>query len=157
MQKIDEQYRIESYVDGEIPRSTGYTLIRFECSNIDSCLKKLVVVIKMISVSDHNDWPDDSFWLENLPQWLLETFHTYSPHELNRIMSEKSSWSFIRWSFGSWIDRMRDREWEWWSIGTTDGIVTICLKSNSHPYSLQPIEHLITSAGGELLEVNSLP
>ena len=102
-------------------------------------------------IQNKDQWPEDSYWQQHLPQWLLTSFRQYTPKEIAQIRSDKSKWANLAWIFGSWLDRMRDRSWEWWSVEYTQNAVTIHLAIDGFPVSAKALEHLATVAGGTLL------
>ena len=80
----------------------------------------------------------------------LNTFKTYTSEELSSILTDHSEWADLAWTFGSWLDRIRDRDWEWWSVMYKGEITTIYISIIGEPFSAKALEHLIISAGGRL-------
>jgi hypothetical protein len=87
-------------------------------------------------------WPTDEQWEQLLPPWFIETFKGYTVQEIH-----DSGW---RWDYGSWLDSMRDRVWQWWGYWRDDGSLTVQLQLASWPYSMGPLEYLAKVAGGQL-------
>lgn len=150
MSILDEQYRLHYFRQGELPPGLYSTLV-IGCDDPDDCITKIVSVMESILEYDSDYWPDDSFWQEKLPEWLLKTFKTYTPSELSEIRSDRSRWTNLPWTFGSWLDRMREREWHWWSLDNRAGKITIHVTIDGYPGSTKALEHLVTAAGGRLL------
>lgn len=99
---------------------------------------------------DIEEWPDDPYWQQKLPHWLLETFSKYSQQELTKIRSTPARWTDLDWTLGSWLDSMRDRDWRWWSLEQTASGYTLNVTIEGHPYFRSVLEHLIVAAGGIL-------
>lgn len=152
MSNHNEEYRLHHFHAGELP-SNLYLTLTFECTDEESCIARVISVIDLISKYDRDAWPDDYYWSKVLPQWLLETFKSYTPSELATILSNRSKWENLAWTFGSWLDRMRDRDWRWWSLDHKDGKITIYLSIDGYPSSTKALEHLIVTAGGRLLQI----
>jgi hypothetical protein len=45
----------------------------------------------------------------------------------------ESNW---RWDYGSWLDSMRQRVWQWWGYQEMGGVLTMQLWLDSWPYSI---------------------
>jgi len=154
MTQIDELQRVYRFRNGEIP-SALYETIVFECDDRNECITKLLSVMELIAEQQPDHWPDDDYWRKALPGWLTGTFRTYTSQELAEIRSDRSRWPDLAWTFGSWIDRMRDRDWEWWSIGVgIDNSITVRLVIDGHPFSAKALKHLISAAGGRLRDLD---
>lgn len=150
MTEATEYSRLYSLQNGELPNQP-YAEILFRCDEPQECLDRIITVMSKIVVHDRSDWPVDEAWRQILPDWLLRTFTTYSPSEIEQILADKSSWADLDWTFGSWLDRMQDRDWKWWSTKTAENSVTITIRIEGEPFSAKALEHLIRSAGGILL------
>src|SRR6266436_6635572 len=87
-------------------------------------------------------WPTDEQWEQLLPSWFVETFKGYTPQEIHQ-----SGW---RWDYGSWLDSMKERVWQWWGYQQEDGILTVQLQLDSWPYSIGALKYLARVAGGQL-------
>ncbi len=146
----NESTRLKNFTNGEIPSGLHLNLY-FESDKPDECISRIVQVLELIFKHDIKDWPDDNYWRESLPDWLLKTFKVYSKSELTSIISDKSQWSDLDWTFGSWIDRIKDRCWHWWSLERQDKLTAIYLSVDGLPCSIKALEHLIVVAGGTLL------
>lgn len=152
MSSIDEQYRLRHFWHGEIP-SGLYSTLTFVCERSSECVERILCVMEVIARHRRDDWPDDTYWSEQLPEWLLKTFSSYTPQQLSEILSDKSRWIDLAWTFGSWLDRMRDRDWQWWSLlDSGEGTATIYLAIYGHPCSTKALEHLVVAAGGKILQ-----
>jgi hypothetical protein len=149
-----ERYRLSHFNRGETPNDRMYATVTFGWDGIThDCVNKVTSVMQL--VADHQDnWPEDSYWKEQLPEWLLATFKVYSEAELAEILSDRSLWSEVDWTFGSWLDRMRDRDWEWWSFEVSNDAVIIILAVDGDPFSAGALEHLIVAAGGKQVRID---
>ena len=147
----DEQYRLHHFRRGEPPPGI-YSVVTFECDDNEECIARVTSVMKLVIECDCEHWPDDNYWRGRLPEWLMRTFKSYTPLELSKILSDRSCWADLVWTFGSWLDRMRDRDWQWWSLLDKDGKLTVYVTIQGYPCSTKALEHLIVAAGGELLQ-----
>ena len=146
----NEQYRLHHFRNGELP-SGLHSALGFFCENADECICRIVTVMELITENARGCWQEDDYWSAQLPDWLLKTFTTYTREDLSAILADRSSWDNLSWTFGSWLDRMRDRDWEWWSLEKVEQRVTVFVVVDGYPCSTKALEHLITAAGGHLL------
>ncbi len=63
-------------------------------------------------------------------------------HSLETIMSDPTLWHF-----GSWVDAMKAPGWEWWSSALGDKGFEINLCAYEWPYTVNPLEFLVSAAG----------
>lgn len=147
MDESNEEYRLRSYSRGEVPDRMFLTLI-FKTNQDEECLSRIMDIMHLIVKAANNQWPTDEYWRNNLPNWLLRTFKTYSPEELSIILADKATWVNLDWTLGSWLDRMKEREWEWWSLQSAGDQASIRLMIHSYPISIKPFEHLVKASGG---------
>jgi hypothetical protein len=87
-------------------------------------------------------WPTDKQWEHLLPSWFIRTFKESTPDDIH-----ESGW---RWDYGSWLDSMRERVWQWWGYQQDDKILTVQLQLDSWPYSIGALKYLARVAGGRL-------
>ncbi len=149
----EEQYRLLHYQAGERPPGM-YATIHFLGKNPPEIVERLRSVMFTIAEYGGDDWPSDERWNAFVPDWLTSTFRTYSKDEILQIRSDRSTWASLAWMFGSWLDRMRDRDWEWWSVSVTADSVTVHVAVDGYPFSTGALEHLIVAAGGYGLSVD---
>ncbi|MCB8951385.1 MAG: hypothetical protein H6650_05160 [Ardenticatenales bacterium] len=145
-----ESTRLKDFKNGEIPQDL-YLSLCFESNQPDVCISRIVQVLELVFKHDPKSWPDDHYWRESLPDWLLKTFRVYSKSELTSILATKSRWPDLDWTFGSWIDRMKNRCWRWWSLERQVNLTTLYLSVDGLPCSIKALEHLIVAAGGSSL------
>jgi hypothetical protein len=150
MSALNEEYRLRHFRCGELPEGI-YEEVNFQCDSPQDCIDKVVAVMALVLQHDPDRWPSDDFWRDTLPEWLLQTFKSYTASELSEILSDRSRWADTAWTVGSWLDRVRDRDWEWWSLfDKGDGKVTVYVAVQGHPTSIKALEHLIAAAGGKI-------
>ena len=92
------------------------------------------------------EWPADEEWRRQLPDWLISSFHEYTPEELQQYLKDKVT---LGWDFGSWLAALKDRSWRWWGEDFSEKIVTITLLVDGWPYSLGAFTHLLRAAGAQ--------
>jgi len=92
--------------------------------------------------SAEETWPTDEQWKQLLPSWFVETFKADTPQQIHQ-----SGW---RWDYGSWLDSMKERVWQWWGYQQENGILTVQLQLDSWPYSVGALKYLARVAGGQL-------
>ena len=138
---MHEKDRIESYLHRELPNS-GYLVLK---AITPQPMKKLVLikeVISKITEFDNVAWPSDDFWEKTLPNWFVTKIKENS---IEDILSSK----YELWEFGSWLDAMRFRGWEWYSSNCTTDYFEIVLEPVSFPFSINPLKFVIYSTGIE--------
>lgn len=145
----NETYRLLNFLHGEKPEQLG-EVFRIYKDSQNNCTQRILLVMERVVAYDEASWPDDEYWENTLPDWLLSTFRNYSKVELEAILRDKSSWSLIAWSLGSWVDSMRDRAWVWWSIKDSEDVLEIILQVDGYPVSTSALEHLIEASGGKI-------
>lgn len=150
MQIGDEEHRLYNFRNGEEPTSL-FTILRFWCQEPESCISRVTSVMASIAQFSPEDWPEDAHWEQVLPDWLLNTFRTYTPQEIQEILADKSTWANLDWMFDSWLERMKERCWRWWSLKQSQESITITLAIDGDPCPLTAFKHLVKAAGGRLL------
>ena len=79
--------------------------------NPDATMTKILDVIKLISNFSIYDFPDDDYWKNKLPRWLLDSLPVLSEQECQILLDStpRDLWDTLPWEFGSWLDAIRDR------------------------------------------------
>jgi len=136
---MKEIERIENNVLGEKPSGVIVTM-SFSTSKPRETLEKIISVLMVIlSALKENVWPEDTWWKDNLPEWFVESFD----HSLEEIMRDESLWDF-----GSWVDAIKYRGWEWWSSIASDGTIKIYIEAQDDPYAIEAFEYAVRVSGG---------
>ena len=147
---LSEHERLYRYRSGEKPLVMS-TSIAVKSADDEEWLERVLTVMELI-VKNADNWPDDDYWRQTLPEWLLNSFKEYTQEEIAARLADRSTWGNLQWSFGSWLDRMRDRSWEWWSVARTSDGAIINVKVDGYPFSTKTLEHLIYAAGGKVMQ-----
>lgn len=144
----NEHFRLENYRHGEVPEQL-FKEIRFRSDKPQDCINRILQVMMLI-IAQESVWPSEDEWQRLLPQWLLSSFKQYTDLEIQEIMADRSRWAKIEWPFDSWLDRMKDRCWHWWSVAQDkeSDPLTIYVAVDGYPCSTAALEHLIEAAGG---------
>ncbi len=144
----DEAYRLHNLVHGETP-SQLYAELRFQCDRPGDARAKVVSVMDLVLEGQRKGWPDDDRWRGMLPEWLMSTLREYTDEEVAQALKDRSHWATLPWDFSSWVDRMRQRDWQWWSSRCEDraGELTVYVLVAGHPYAIGALEHLFEAAG----------
>lgn len=147
---IKEIERIEQYRMGEIPDGLHW-VDGIESSHPHECFSRVIQVIKIVSAQSPDNWPTDGQWRELLPAWFVSSLKVFTPEEAHALLATTSreKWGSIPWEFGSWLDAIRDRGWQWWSSKVAAEKIEICLIIGEWPASLEAFEHIIRAAGGQ--------
>ena len=136
---VTEIERIEQNVSGEKPTGAVVTM-SFSSSSPKETLGKIIsVLIVVLKALRKDDWPEDIWWKENLPEWFTASFD----HSLEEIMRDDSLWDF-----GSWIDAIKFRGWEWWSSEASDKTLKIYIQAQDDPYVIEAFEYAVSVSGG---------
>ncbi len=148
MMKTTETYRVNEYLKGELPPPVGVRVEVFPTDKTKPYLDRTREVMAIIASQEVTDWPSDERWLEMLSSWFLGSFEEHTFEEI--VANEEL------WTFGSWLDAMKGRGWEWWSSKKMPNHSIISLFAFSWPYSLGPIEYLIRVSGASIHSISEL-
>lgn len=148
MTQNSEAERVRKNVNGERPPFPTLKVIA-ECEGIaEVSLGRVKEVLEIVSKQNAQHWPSDKEWQALLPKWFIEPF-------LNRKLEEVLADDSERlWDYGSWLDAMRRRGWEWWSSlpPSQDGWEAFLAAFDS-PYGIGPFEYLVLASGASDVHV----
>lgn len=144
---MEETERILNYNNAEL--TTAYPLLKFNAitQNAKLNLSSIKQVVLAISSNSHKEWPSDETWETLLPGWFLNRIKSYSTDDIIRN-------SNVLWDYGSWLDAMRFRGWEWHSSKADEDRFSIILYAIDFPYSVNPLEYVIYETGIPLSQIS---
>lgn len=142
---INEYDRIVNFNSGEQPNK-GYLLFIVETDESFQKLMQLKEVIIAISKFNEQNWPDDETWDNSLPKWFLTKIKSHSIEEISQE-------SRLLWEYGSWLDAMKFRGWEWYSSKLNSNGFEIILDPCVFPFSVNPFEYIIFELDVELKNI----
>ena len=118
----------------------------------DRTLTRILEVVRKIVSQDDDRWPQDAYWKENLPSWLINSMPEISKEEADRLMAAtpREKLQMLPWTFGSWLDAMRDRGWRWWGYEVSGRKAKIVLRVTSIPPRIGAFKQLLRSAGANI-------
>ena len=132
--------RIKNNTNGELP---GTKYLKYSLGVIEFPVKKLEMlkqVMIVVSQYDTDNWPIDEKWEIELPHWFIDTINK---NKVEDILQDNTLWDF-----GSWLDAMKFRGWEWFSSKLlSNNSIEIILEPNTFPYSVGPFEYIIKVIG----------
>lgn len=135
---MNEAERILQNNNGELPNNA---LLKFKIRTNEP-LKHLIlikeVMIKLAKL-DQMKWITDEDGKNIFPEWFINKIISYSFEEIKKNKS--------LWDYGSWLDAMKFRGWEWWSAKVEKDYFEINLQAITFPYSVDPLEYVIYSTG----------
>ncbi len=143
--RIEEQKRIMDYTTGQLPLK-GYLSFRTITQNSTEKLSLVKSVLRVVSEFDEKSWPSDEQWDLILPKWFLNKIKS---HSLEEITKNNTS----LWDYGSWLDAMKYRGWEWYSSKADNSGFTIILEPHTLPFSVNPLEYVIYETGVPLINI----
>jgi hypothetical protein len=121
-------------------------VISAKACNADECLQHVKEVIELIAEQSANDtWPTDDEWSSRLPSWFTAPFHERT---LEQVLADKTLWDY-----GSWLDAMRHRGWQWWSSACEEDTWSATLLREDEVYSIEPLIYLARQSGASSVEV----
>ncbi len=103
-------------------------------------------IMNVVCRYNSDNWPCDDQWSSILPSWFVKGFRPYNYEEF-----QKNS---LLWTFGSWIDAMKYRNWEWYSSCLSKNRIEIKLITLSIPYIIDPFEYIIYASGVDVQSIN---
>jgi hypothetical protein len=117
-----------------------------KASNGSECLRRVKEVIELIAEESANGtWPTDDVWSSRLPSWFTDPFHERT---LEQVLADKTLWDY-----GSWLDAMRHRGWQWWSSASEGDTWSATLLREDEVYSIEPLIYLARQSGASTVEV----
>ncbi len=96
---------------------------------------KAIIEIEVEKIENEND----ALWEKQLPDWFVSKTKNTSQDEL--LINDQL------WSFGSWVDAMKQRGYRWWSHKKLKDKTIIYLETLSYPYNIDPFFYLLYSVG----------
>lgn len=127
------------FKNGEIP-TNGYLLFKVYAEQPKDKLNLILAVIQSIEKFEEDNWPSDEEWNKILPSWFLNKIKNYSYDEILKSNG-------LLWDYGSWLDAMKYRGWNWYSSKVNTSYFDIILNPFNFPYSVNPLEYLIYETG----------
>lgn len=142
---IESDY-IQENNAGEL--NTNELVLQFSITTSDSAFHLARVKEVVLSISKYNEdnWPNDQQWERILPKWFVEKIKSHSLDELNDN-------STLLWDYGSWLDAMKFRGWQWLSSKIYIDKFIINLVPLTSPFSVNPIEYVIFESGVGLSKI----
>ena len=151
MNPSTEHDRIQHNVSGEHPPFPTLKVVAKYSRNAQNGLDRVKQIMEIVSKQDARQWPSDSEWQTLLPRWFVEPFQQ---HDLQDILADDSE---RLWDYGSWLDGMRRRGWEWWSsLPPMDDKWEGVLAVFDVPYGIGPFEYLVFASGATQVEVTEV-
>lgn len=138
--QTEEQKRIRDYIMGELPLKGSYLFFRTNTENPFEKLSLVKDVLSVVSQFNEDNWPSDEQWDLLLPKWFLFKIKSHSLEEITKN-------STLLWDYGSWLDAMKYRGWEWYSSKIDISGFTIILEPHTYPFSVNPFEYIIFETG----------
>ncbi len=146
---MDEISRIKNFQCSI--KNDNDNMIIYECRNSkpETSISKIKEVIEKIALYTNDTWPNDDEWKKILPHWFICAI---TSHTLKEIYDNDKLWEY-----GSWLDAMKQRGWEWWGYNINDDGFTIQLVALTMPYSIEPFDYLLRQSGVEDFTVIAAP
>lgn len=118
----------------------------------ETCLRRIIEVVEIVIKQPRHQWPDETQWRAMFPDWFNEQTHSYSLTEVEAMLAStpREHWHELSWDFDSWIDVIREREWQWCCYEYTPPIATIYLGLTCWPANLRTLEHIFRTAGAQI-------
>jgi hypothetical protein len=113
-------------------------------SDAAASLERVKEVIRLVAASA-SIWPTDDEWLQALPAWFIEPF---GGRTIEEVLGDDTLWDF-----GSWLDAMRQRGWQWWSSTCEGTQWSAILSRHEDVYSIEPLIYLARQSGASSVEV----
>jgi len=140
-------------VGGHSPKSP-YWIIEIECLINPRDISSNILQIIEILNQHKCPWPTDEEWKNFLPKWFVESFFNLSKENAITLMKNipKEKWNELPWDFGSWLDAIREKGWEWHDIILEKGELKISLELFEWPANLEALEKIIVASGGKIIK-----
>lgn len=146
---MKEIERIDIQNNGELPDSAQILIKVVNVENPKRILENAKEIMKTISQFAYtNTWPNDDKWEELLPNWFVKSMTSKTIEE---IMSTEG-----QWHFGSWIESMYHRAWEWYSSKIESNTITIVLETLNIPYVFEQFFYIFYAQGVSLNNISSI-
>ncbi|MBI1746769.1 MAG: hypothetical protein HYR55_09295 [Acidobacteria bacterium] len=153
--ELDRLYRGPD--PGELPvGGVGTIILDAVCREpAPEVLERVRSVLSVVATKTRSTWPSDTEWRELLPPWFSAKLRVYTQAESAEILAKtpRKRWHEIPWSYGSWLDSIKERVWQWWRADIDGPYLKIELALESWPYSVGALEYLIKAAGARTVSV----
>lgn len=136
---MTELHRINTNINGERPAGS-FVLFSVKCASPAEALTKIKAIAEVLTAMNADSWPTEEEWARRLPRWFVSAIKS---NTIEMIHSNP-----ILWDYGSWLDALRMRQWEWFSSQLfANGFEIVCA-INGVPYSINTLEYIIYESGG---------
>jgi hypothetical protein len=113
--------------------------------------ERILGVVGEIIRFDSESWPADNDWQRRLPEWLISSMLTLDECGALMQATPRQEWGSLPWEFGSWLDRMREREWRWWGYEKAGRDVRLVLQVTDIPPGIDAFKQIVLAAGATIL------
>ncbi len=121
-------------------------MITGKASNADECLRRIKEIVELIAEESSNGTgPNDDEWTARLPSWFTAPFQGRT---IEQVLEDKTLWNY-----GSWLDAMRHRGWQWWSSSCAGDSWSATLLREDDVYSIEPLIYLARQSGASSVDV----
>lgn len=123
-------------------------IVKVVASALDTAasLDRVKEVMRLIAAeADSGTWSTDEEWLRKLPAWFTKPFQSRT---IEDVLKDDALWDF-----GSWLDAMRQRGWQWWSSTHNGNQWSAILLRQEEIYSIEPFVYLARQCGATYTEV----
>jgi hypothetical protein len=154
-----ELMRLRTYKHGELSESgDAYTIQLQLGKNADAVYRMILDVMEKIVSSGLTSWPNDDSWRQRLPDKFLEAFPAVTKEDATRMLrgTPRELWDSLPWDFGSWLDAIRVRAWQWWSHDRSGDQMIVVVKIIELPAHIEALEQLFRAAGSQVIAENRI-
>ncbi|MGY3450604.1 hypothetical protein [Bradyrhizobium sp. USDA 4353] len=112
---------------------------------------RIIEVVGEIISFDSDSWAADDDWRLRLPDWLISSMLTLDACKALMLITPREEWGSLPWEFGSWLDRMRERQWKWWGYERAGRDVRLILQVTDIPPGIDGFKQILLAAGARIL------
>ena len=117
----------------------------------DDVWRRIIGVVERIILYDYDSWPEDDYWREVLPRWLISFMMTAAEADEAMARTPREQWGKLPWEFGSWLDAMRERDWKWWGYERSGNEVRLVLEITGIPPRIDAFKQILLASGATIL------
>ncbi len=120
-------------------------------NNSDQVWTRIVGVVRRIATYGYDDWPEDEYWKNTLPEWLTTSMMTLEECKDAMVRTPRERWDQLPWEIGSWLEAMREREWKWWGYKRSGNHVRLVLEVTNIPPRVDAFQQILLASGAQII------
>jgi len=114
-------------------------------------LQNVSSVLKLIFEHSPSEWPEDDYWVAILPDGIRSYLITSERADELMAQTPRKYWGDLPWEFGSWLEAMKERRWEWKGMAQHGRTGRAVVEMVDLPPRIDALRQIFLAAGVEIV------